>query len=124
LTEEKSMELSINTSISMLSSPVSAQSTFCSLKKQIKPELECLRFLVLDQFKCSEKVSWKALPNQWGSLECNATFSSGFCYGMTRNSTPTIPQQYNSLSTRGLASLWAAVTLQQQMAGLAAICMR
>jgi hypothetical protein len=26
------------------------------------------------------------------------------------NSTPTIPQQYNS--TRGLASRWAAVTLQ------------
>jgi hypothetical protein len=38
------------------------------------------------------------------------------------NSTPTIPQQYTS--TRGLASLWAAVTLEQRMAGVAAMCMR
>ncbi len=38
------------------------------------------------------------------------------------NSIPTIGQQYNS--TRGLASLWAAVTLQQRVAGVAAMCMR
>jgi hypothetical protein len=76
------MQLSIGTNISMLSSPVSAQSAFCILKKQIKTKLKCLRFLVLDQFKCSEKVSWKALPNQWGHLELNATISSGFWYGM------------------------------------------
>jgi hypothetical protein len=38
------------------------------------------------------------------------------------NSTPTIPQQYNQ--TRGMASQWAAVALQQLMAGVAAMCMR
>jgi hypothetical protein len=63
LTEEKSMQSSIDTSILMLSSPVSAQSAFCTLKKQIKTELECLRFLVLDQFNYSEKASWEALLN-------------------------------------------------------------
>ncbi len=64
----------------MLSLPVSAQSAFCALKKQIKTESECLRFLVLDQFKWSKKVSWKALPNLWGCLEFNSAFSSGVCY--------------------------------------------
>ncbi len=38
------------------------------------------------------------------------------------NLTPTIPLQYNS--TRGLASLWAAVTLHQLMAVVAAMCTR
>jgi hypothetical protein len=38
------------------------------------------------------------------------------------NSTP--PFLTSTASTRGLASLWAPVTLQQWMAGVAAMCLR
>jgi hypothetical protein len=56
LTEGKSMQSSIDTSILMLP-PVSVQSTFCPLKEQLKYKSECLRFLVLERFKCSKKAS-------------------------------------------------------------------
>jgi hypothetical protein len=41
-----------------------------------------LRFLGLDQLKCSEKASWKEFRNRWDRPEFHATFSYGFCYGM------------------------------------------
>jgi hypothetical protein len=78
------------TSILMLSSPDSAQSAFCTLKKQIKTKLECLRFLVLDWFNCSEKATWKALPNWWGSQELHTTFSSGFWYWLNLRCTKLV----------------------------------
>jgi hypothetical protein len=42
--EETIMQSGIDTRISMLSPPVSVQSTFCNLKNQIKTKLECWGF--------------------------------------------------------------------------------
>ena len=43
---------------------------------------------------------------------------------LSRLPVPVAPQQNVACCTRGLASRWAPVTLQQRMAGVAAMCMR